>query len=336
MEHREKSPDRVIGELLHLLEKHPNRKICVVDNIMPHSYFRTLLQRLPTEVPGLNAFYEQKSNLSLEQVLALRSAGICDIQPGIEALSTSLLKRMDKGVSAPQNIALMRYARAAGMCLTWNLLYAFPGDQVEDYEQTLALVPLLRHLSPPGGLSHLSLDRFSPYFSFPGKYEITNVRPMPGYSSVLPGHADVDKIAYHFVGDYSSGARSKPELIQRLKTEVDLWMSMWAKDEDALPALALVPMSADSFLLFDSRGLEGSQEIQFVDREQASVALTGRRLEERDSVIEWALEARLVAELDSHFVPLATAEPDVLFEFESERSGRTRPIARFLNDSAIA
>ena len=117
---------------------------------MPRSYFRTLLPRLAAEVPGLRAFYEQKSNLSLDNVLELKAAGICDIQPGIEALSTSLLKRMDKGVSARQNIALMRYARAVGLSLTWNLLYAFPGDQLEDYEQTLALVPLLRHLNPPG------------------------------------------------------------------------------------------------------------------------------------------------------------------------------------------
>jgi hypothetical protein len=60
-----------------------------------------------------------------------------------------LLRRMDKGVSAPQNIALMRYARAISLSLTWNLLYAFPRP-TRDYEQTLALVPLL-HLNPSGG-----------------------------------------------------------------------------------------------------------------------------------------------------------------------------------------
>lgn len=325
MEHREKSPDRVIGELQHLLATHPTRKVCAVDNIMPRSYFRTLLPRLAAEVPGIRVFYEQKSNLSLDHVVALKAAGICDIQPGIEALSTSLLKRMDKGVSARQNIALMRYARAVGLTLTWNLLYAFPGDKVEDYEQTLALVPLLRHLDPPGGLSHLSLDRFSPYFSFPTKYGITNLRPMSGYDAVLPIAADPEKIAYHFVGDYASASRDQPGLIARLKAEVDRWMSLWRMDDEALPALALTPMSSDSFLLFDSRGLDGTDEIQFIDRDQASVALTGRRLDERDGVVEWALEARLVVEIDSRFVPLATAEPEVLREFESERLEQTQP-----------
>lgn len=328
MEHREKSPDRVISELQRLLAKHPTKKVCVVDNIMPRSYFRTLLPRLSVEVPGLLAFYEQKSNLSLDNVVELKGAGVCDIQPGIEALSTSLLKRMDKGVSARQNIALMRYARAAGLALTWNLLYAFPGDLIEDYEQTLALVPLLRHLNPPGGLSFLSIDRFSPYFDYPSRYGVTNVRPMVGYASVLPAHADVMKLAYHFIGDYRSASREAPELMEQLKKEVNHWMSLWQMDEEALPALALTSMSEDSYLLFDSRGLEGTDQIQFLDREQASVALAGRRLEERDSVVEWALEARLVVEVDSQFVPLATAEPELLREFESERQARLRPLTR--------
>lgn len=329
MKHREKSPDRVIEELQCLLANHPNKKVCVVDNIMPRSYFRTLLPRLPAEMPGLLAFYEQKSNLSMENVLDLKTAGICEIQPGIEALSTSLLRRMDKGVSARQNIALMRYARAIGLNLTWNLLYAFPGDQVEDYEQTLALIPLLRHLAPPSGLSHLSIDRFSPYFDFPERYGVSNVRPMVGYASVLPTTADVMKIAYHFVGDYRSASRETPELMERLKKEVEKWISLWRMNEEALPALAITSLSDDTFLLMDTRGLEEAEEIQFLDREQTAVALAGRRLEERDSLVEWALAAKLVVELDSFFVPLATAEPELLREFETEQREKLRgPIAR--------
>ena len=322
MAHREKSPDRVIEELRLLLDKHPTRKVCVVDNIMPRSYFKTLLPRLAAEVPGLRAFYEEKANLSLDNVLALKEAGVTEIQPGIEALSTPLLKLMDKGVSARQNVALLRYARAAGVNLTWNLLYAFPGDRPEDYEQTLALVPLLRHLAPPGGLSHLSIDRFSPYFDYPERYGITNLRPMRSYASVLPPGADVSKVAYHFVGDYRSGSREATELMDRLTAEVDHWMTLWRSDDEALPALAISPLGDDAFLLVDTRGLEGTEEIQFLSREQAAVALTGAGLGEREEV-EWALEAKLVVELDSCFVPLATADPSLLREFEAERRPRS-------------
>jgi hypothetical protein len=215
-----------------------------------------------------------------------------------------------------------------GLTLTWNLLYAFPGDHVEDYEQTLALVPLLRHLEPPGGMSHLSIDRFSPYFDAPEKYGIVNLRPMPGYEAVLPSGADPRKIGYHFIGDYGSAARDHPDLIKQLMAEVDRWMALWQKDDEALPALALTPMSDDHYILFDSRGLEGAEEIQFIDRDQASVALTGRRLDERDAVVDWALHAGVVAEVDARYVPLATAEPAVLREFEAERRDDLRPARR--------
>jgi hypothetical protein len=135
-------------------------------------------------------------------------------------------------------------------------------------------------------------------------------------------------LAYHFMGDSAGGAGGRTDLIARLKTEVDHWMSLWRIEEQALPALALTPMSPDSFILFDSRGLEGIDEIQFIDREQASVALTGRRLDERNDVVDWALGVRLVAEIDSRFVPLVTAEPQVLREFESERLAEMRPAPR--------
>ena len=99
--------------------------------------------RLPDELPEVTVFYEVKANLSLPQVLALKRAGITSIQPGIESLSSRLLTLMKKGVQARQNLMLLRYARAAGLHLTWNLLWGFPGDDVEAYEETLAILPLI-------------------------------------------------------------------------------------------------------------------------------------------------------------------------------------------------
>ena len=75
--HREKSPDRVLADLKQLTVAHPTRRICMSDNIMPHSYFRSLVPRLAEEVPGVEIFYEQKSNLTLGQVSALRRSAEC-------------------------------------------------------------------------------------------------------------------------------------------------------------------------------------------------------------------------------------------------------------------
>jgi hypothetical protein len=87
----------------------------MTDNIMPHEYFTTLLPRLSREVLSLRIFYEQRANLTLEKVFALKEAGITLIQPGIEALSSAILQLMKKGVQAWQNLLSLKYARIASV-----------------------------------------------------------------------------------------------------------------------------------------------------------------------------------------------------------------------------
>jgi ribosomal peptide maturation radical SAM protein 1 len=322
MEFRERSSDRVIGDLKTLLERHGPRRVCMTDNIMPHRFFKTLIPRLGSEVPGLSLFYEQKANLTLEQVGELVQAGVKLIQPGIEALSTDLLKRMDKGVTARQNIALLRYARAAGLEMNWNLLYGFPGDGAEEYRRTLELLPYLRHLQPPSDLCRLSIDRFSPYFFAYSRYGIRSIRPMDSYNSVLPDAADVPRIAYHFLGDYDSAVLSDPTMLASLEAEVDDWKNRWEADGDQLPTLAIVALGNDQFLALDSRGLENTLPVQFIGRTQAAAALTARPMRDDDQTSRWARACSLAVEYEGWHVPLATASLDVFAEFE--RQSRTR------------
>ena len=60
MEFRQKSPDRVISELRLTTSRHGMNRVCMVDNIMPHRYFQSLIPRLGSEVPDLHLFYERK------------------------------------------------------------------------------------------------------------------------------------------------------------------------------------------------------------------------------------------------------------------------------------
>jgi ribosomal peptide maturation radical SAM protein 1 len=316
---RQKSADRVIAELKVLLEGHPTNKVCMVDNIMPHDYFRTLLPRLPEEVPGAHMFFEQKANLTLEKVRLLKTSGVAVIQPGIEALSTPLLRLMKKGVSAPQNIALLRYARAVDLAVNWNLLYAFPGDRLSWYEDTLNLLPLLAHLNPPSGLCHLSLDRFSPYFDHAKEYGIERLRPMAPYLDILPVHAEPHKLAYHFAGDYASESKGAQRLIEDLEAALATWRERWKPEAHALPALEIAPIGDCAYLLVDTRGLPGSLEFEFLDEKQAAVALVGGASNPAPETVEWALERKVCVQLDHRCVPLCTAPPDLLAWFEARR-----------------
>jgi ribosomal peptide maturation radical SAM protein 1 len=317
MAFRAKSPSRVIKDLKQLLKQHPTTFVTMVDNIMPHEFFRTLIPRLRTELPGITLFYEQKSNLSLARLVALKEAGVGVMQPGIESLSSAVLKRMDKGVTAVQNLALLRYARAADVALNWSLLYGFPGDKVSEYERMLELLPLLVHLNPPVALCPLNIDRFSPYFKDPLKYGLAQMQPWQGYASVLPDGADVAKVAYHFDADYPCEVQETSEVIVRLAESVECWRRSWER-KDGPPMLAVAPLTSDQFMLFDTRGLPAAREISFMTRAQTAVVLAGAR--ERAEEVEWALEHRYAVEVDSGIVPLATAAPELIREFETHMS----------------
>lgn len=316
---RQKPAGKVLDELQSLLPAHPNRRILMVDNIMPLSYFDDLLPKLPRVADDLHIFYEQKSNLTLAKVGRLRQAGVRVIQPGIEALSTPLLKHMRKGVTAAQNIALLRYALAWDVAVNWNLLHDFPDDREEWYEDVLAFVPLLRHLNPPTALCELSIDRFSPYFDDPESFGITNVRPMPSYEEIYPTDVETRSIAYHFIADYDSACRRSPHLGQELEAAVGDWRRAWTGDE-ARPVLHVCQAGEDTYLLADSR-FSARPVFRFLSEDQAMLALGRVRAEDwPEHLVEWGLDhARVCIPLDGTLVPLATAEPTLLERFDARR-----------------
>src|SRR5271157_936592 len=315
MAFRQKSPDRVIAGVQRLLSRYPSRQLGMIDNILPHSYFRTVLPRLAEELPPAKIFYETKSNLSLEQVQLLRPAGVYRIQPGIEALSSSRLRRMKKGVLARQNLALLRYARAAGLVLYWNLLCEFPGDQREDYDATLALLPLIHHLIPPTGVCPVSLDRFSPYFRDAAAFGITHLEPQPSYAWAFPPHADRRSLAYHFKGEYACAQSSHPELYNSLDRAFREWRDSW-KAGAPPPALSITLGEDGYFTLMDTRGLEGTDMFQFLDEEEARTVLIGGPLE-RQPLAGWAIERKLAVALDGWCVPLAVTNVETWRRFEA-------------------
>lgn len=313
---RVKSAQRLIDELRILMRAHPTNSVVMVDNIMPHGYFKELLPLLPTELPGLHIFYEQKSNLSLTRVKALKDAGVVVIQPGIESLSTDLLRLMRKGVSAAQNLALMRYARALDVKITWNLLYAFPGDKREWLTAMRQLLPFIEHLEPPIALSHLSIDRFSPYFEQPQRHGVSNVRPIPAYFEVMPNNAPIDKIAYHFEATYATGTGAAVAEVEAMRQQILAWQAHWNDASSPRPVLEISKLDDELYLLIDTRSC-ASAEFSFITAAAAAVALLGKRAHAHPELERWALDRHVCVELDGELVPLCTAAYDLLAELEA-------------------
>jgi ribosomal peptide maturation radical SAM protein 1 len=232
MEFRSKTGARALEELTFIVKRHPGCEIQVVDNILDMQYFTDFLPALAASDLEVELFYETKANLKKEQVRALRDAGVTQIQPGIESFSDRVLALMRKGVTALQNIQLLKWCTELGVRPYWNVLWGFPGEPPEDYQRMADIIPLLTHLVPPIGFGGLRLDRFSPNFFDAEQLGFTNVRPLPAYRHVYPLPAPaVANLAYHFGFDYVREQRVD-DYIGPLLKELRAWKSL--RGESAL------------------------------------------------------------------------------------------------------
>lgn len=321
---REKSGARVLQELRELLDRHPARNVTMADCNMPQRYFQTLLPRLPEVLPGLQVFYELKANLSLASMETLDRAGIVALQPGIESLSTACLKLMNKGVTSQQNLALLRYARALDLSVSWNILYGIPNDTLDAYREMSALLPAICHLQPPLGITPVCIERFSPYFSTPERFGVSHIRPLEAYARIFPPGSDVAALAYHFRADYPSESLEDTGVLRELEAQVRRWREQWSPGA-VPPALAITRLNDEEYLLVDTRGLPGAQEMTVITASQARLALAGvpGGEEPLGPDVRWALDRKLLVEHDGRRVPLCTADPGLLREME--RRARARP-----------
>jgi ribosomal peptide maturation radical SAM protein 1 len=249
-----KSAGRAVDEIATLAHRHRVLRIQVLDNIIATEHLRELLPRLRDRGADLSLFWETKSNLTRAQVVALRDAGARSIQPGIESLSTPILSLMRKGVTALQNIRLLKWCATLGVLPVWNFLYGFPGEPEDEYARMAALVPALGHLAPPSGLRRLCVDRFSPYFEDPGHFGIELLGPEVDYRTMLPvDAATAADLAYQFAFRHRDG-RDPERYVTPLREAVDAWCTHWH------PGRSLVYRRGPGFLsIIDRRpGMAGS------------------------------------------------------------------------------
>lgn len=225
MAFRLKSPERAFDEIVHLVETYGPRFVSSVDNIIGMQYFTTLLPKLRERDLGIRLFYETKANLRRDQVKLLGEAGVTTIQPGIESFSDHVLQLMRKGVSALQNVQLLKWCQRYGVEPRWNLLYGFPGERDEDYAEVLRVCESIGHLPAPLGFGSLRLDRFSPYFDAPEEFGIRNVKALKPYQYLYPLDEPVrNNLAYFF--DYEfDGKERKNGQFKPIIDEIERWKS---------------------------------------------------------------------------------------------------------------
>tara|TARA_R110002020_G_scaffold5971_16_gene24656 strand:- start:5936 stop:7831 length:1896 start_codon:yes stop_codon:yes gene_type:complete len=250
---RAKSPERFWTELRALRTQWRNPSFMLSDNIMDMKYVKSLLPMMIEDGEPIELFYETKANLRKDQLEIMAAAGITRLQPGIESLSTKVLKLMGKGTTLLQNLQVLKWCEELKIGLAWNVLAGFPGEPPEEYERIAELIPALSHLPAPTCSGVVRLDRFSPYWRDPGQFGLHNVRHSWAYDHVyaaLPS-SERSRIAYFFEFDHQAGDRPNDYLVPMMKG-----ISEWRKDYAQKASLELSHRNGEAFVL-DSRAAYG-------------------------------------------------------------------------------
>jgi ribosomal peptide maturation radical SAM protein 1 len=248
MSFRSKSPERVLEELANQAKRYRTFRFEAVDNIMDTEYLNKLFPALIESETGYEMFYEVKASLRREQLKLMARAGVTHIQPGIESLSSNVLRLMRKGTRASQNVNLLRWARYYDIQVEWNLLWGFPGETEQDYAEQAAAIPHLVHLRPPYGAGRVWLERFSPLFSDPDTFRLAHRTPERSYRYVYPADVDLERVAYFF--DYEIESGLPDSAYAGVQRAVSDWSGVWEADKPP----TLTYWSAPHFIqIYDER-----------------------------------------------------------------------------------
>jgi ribosomal peptide maturation radical SAM protein 1 len=332
MAFRSKSAGRVLAEIEELSRRHQPEYVEMVDNILDMHYFRDLIPELKRRDLKLGLFYETKANLTKEQIREMREAGIATIQPGIESLSSDVLRLMRKGTSSVQNVQLLKWCREFGVRVYWNLIYGFPGEQADDYVTTAETIRSLYHLQPPHGVGAIRLDRFSPNYTNAAQLGVVNVRPDRSYRYVYAlADEALAEIAYYFEHDYADG-RDPESYVNPTRSAAVQWHansgSRGLLYADHGTDLAIWDFRADAVRTVTI--LNGFERLVylFCDQNRPFQAIQ-RHLEERgcatdrlEAFLSEVTEARTMVCLDGHYLSLAVSA-DLMAKYDPASKART-------------
>jgi len=170
---REKSVTRIIDEVTHLIKRYNTLQILPEQMIQPRKW-REILRALKTAHPGLcGLFYLnfRVSGITKKDFFYLKQYG-AKILLGTESFSTRYLQKMNKGITAIENIQALKFCEEYNVVVGHNILYGFPNEEVDDFEDNKKTIEYILHLPPPFDMETLRLTYNSKIYKNPRKFGI--------------------------------------------------------------------------------------------------------------------------------------------------------------------
>jgi len=253
--YRAKKAEAMAVEVRSLAELHSVADFAFTDNVLPPKEAPRFFELLRQDGRDLRFFAEIRANLRENELAIMHRGGLITVQAGIEALSDSLLRRMNKGATVLDNIALMKACLSQGIRLEGNLITEFPGATEAEVEETLAVLDFLWPF-PPLTTAAFFLGHGSPVAAAPSDYGIAAVHSHPHYRQLIPTEL-LGQLTL-LIGDYRGNRHQIRKLWAPVVKKVAAWQRFHAKrGESAVSRPLLTLRDGGPFLLIRQETPEG-------------------------------------------------------------------------------
>lgn len=226
MEFRAKDPDHVIEQLDVLSRRYGILDFNAIDNIMAPEYVGKLFTQLADANTDIRIHYEVRPSLSRAQLKQMHHGGLFSIQPGVESLSTHLLKLMKKHTTGMRNLELIKWCTYYGINNLYNILARFPGETLEDYKIQSQIMPKIHHWQAPWAIAKARADRGSPMYTDPATQSIERLVPSPCYNYLFPkDRFNLQRVSYYF--EHEMGDTLADDEYEEIFDAVTVWQQRW-------------------------------------------------------------------------------------------------------------
>ncbi len=183
--YRSKKPEKVVAEIDALTSRTRTLSVAVTDNVLPVKDIPRIFGGLANLGKDLRLFAEIRATVTRDALQVMHQAGVQELQVGIEALSSRLLAKMNKGATCIQNLQIMKDCEELSITNSSNLIIRFPGSDEEDVRETLHALDFAEIYRPLKAVRFwLGLE--SPVYRSFRSSGIRAVMNHPHYGSLFP------------------------------------------------------------------------------------------------------------------------------------------------------
>ncbi|MDY6952744.1 MAG: RiPP maturation radical SAM C-methyltransferase, partial [Thermodesulfobacteriota bacterium] len=252
--YRTKAASQVVSEVDHLTSKYKTLSVSFADNLMPLRHAKEIFLQLRDLGKDLRLFAEIRSTIPVKVLKTMETAGTHKVQIGIEALSTSLLKKLNKGTTAIQNMEVMKLCEELGISNTSNLILHFPGSDQQDVDETLRTLAFALPFRPLRFV-HFWLGLGSPVWQDPRAFGLKAISNHPNYAVLFP--PQICRSIQFMIQSYRGDRGFQKKLWQPVKKRVRAWNRAYRELHGGLsPSPILSYGDGRDFLIIRQRRLK--------------------------------------------------------------------------------